>query len=84
MRSMLTILGLLLITSCSYNINNSVGGNVTTTTTGNTFRGSTGFVPTVINRPFISTPSPALISSYCYTPPFYAYGWYRPWGRFWW
>lgn len=79
MRNLLTIFVLLLLTSCSYNIDNSVGGNITTS--GNTFRGSG---VNVVNRPYILAPNPAVIARYYYTPPFYAYGWYRPWGGFWW
>lgn len=83
MKVLIGILVLLISTSCSYNINNSVGGNVTTTTTGNTFR---GYTPTIVNRTpaiYSYSPNPALISAYCYTPPFYAYSWYRPWGWYW-
>lgn len=78
MKNLLGFFILILLTSCSYNIDNSVGGSITTTS--NTFR---GYTPTVVNRPYILAPNPAAIASYYYTPPFYAYGWYRPWGYFW-
>lgn len=70
------------LTACSYNIDNSVGGNITTT--GNTFRNTS---PAIVRQPFlIRTPNPVAVASYCYTPPFYPYGYYPTWLGFrgWW
>jgi hypothetical protein len=82
MKTLICSILLVTLTSCSYNIDNSVGGNVTTTTSGNNFRGAS--VPVIVNRPVAYGINPAAISAFCYTPPFYGYGWYRPWGTFWW
>jgi hypothetical protein len=78
----LMLLILCFLTSCSYNIDNSVGGNITTS--GNTFRNSS---PAITASPFyIRTPNPAAVAYYCYTPPYYPYGYYSGWFGFrgWW
>jgi hypothetical protein len=66
MKNLLAALVLLFLTSCSYNIDNHVGGNVSAN--GNTIRNAT---------PSIVTP---YMTPIYYAPPFYAYRpWYRYW-----
>jgi hypothetical protein len=70
----LFILFCLVLSSCSYNIDNSIGGNYTNTVTGNTFRNSTP----------ISSPPAMIINTYA---PYWTYPYYQgyyggfPWVR---